>query len=89
MNKWDKYNQLLDELPPISFCGPKEAWLKILEEEKLREKCHEEQILKKDEDVKSQKSQQNKDTMSECSERPDGIVKEYVMLPIKVDCSTE
>lgn len=40
MNKWDTYYEYLDTIPPISFCGSKEQWFAILEEEqkKLREK---------------------------------------------------
>lgn len=45
MNKWNKYYEYLDTLPPISFCGSKEKWQAILEEErqKLKEKLGEEE----------------------------------------------
>lgn len=47
MHKWQSYYDVLDELPPTSFCGPKEAWLAILEEEKKAREQRAEQASKK------------------------------------------
>lgn len=58
MNKWNKYYEFLDTVPPISFCGSKEKWQAILEEErqKLKEKLEEkERGEKEDADVKTER----------------------------------
>lgn len=58
MNKWNKYYEFLDTVPPISFCGSKEKWQAILEEErqKLKEKLEEKEAgEKEDADVKTER----------------------------------
>lgn len=58
MNKWNKYYEFLDTVPPISFCGSKEKWQAILEEErqKLKEKLEEKEGgEKEDADVKTER----------------------------------
>lgn len=86
MNKWSRYYDHLDSLPPTSFCGSREAWLAVLEQEKRKTmaSCHEEQISKS-EKVADTKSNE---TESQCSDRLHGLAKEYVMIPIK-DCKAE
>ncbi|KZC11973.1 hypothetical protein WN55_03477 [Dufourea novaeangliae] len=95
MEKWEKYYDHLDTVPPTSFCGPKETWLAILKEERMkqeRNKCHEKEVAVSSgtetskNAVKIAELEKQEDNVSECSERPDGIVKEYVMIPIKATC---
>lgn len=60
MNKWNNYYEYLDTVPPISFCGSKEKWQAILEEErqKLKAKFEEKEVEgeeREDVDVKTKR----------------------------------
>lgn len=94
MKKWDKYYDHLDTIPPTSFCGSKEAWRAILEEEKrkgTKNKCDGELLTKSNETANTEAADDSKkveDIASECSEKSDRIIKEYVMIPIKADSKT-
>ncbi|XP_076282497.1 uncharacterized protein LOC143209988 [Lasioglossum baleicum] len=93
MDKWEKYYDHLDTIPPTSFCGSKEAWLAIVEEERrkrAKDKCHEELLPQSKETGNGKQSaeivhsKKLKDTACEHSVTPDGLAKEYVMIPVKV-----
>nr|XP_012145039.1 PREDICTED: uncharacterized protein LOC105663011 [Megachile rotundata] len=79
MNKWDKYYEHLDRIPPTSFCGPTRAWLEFLEqqEKKLKQQGQE----RKKESVKKIDKKQNTSRCTDITE----LAGEYVMIPVIED----
>lgn len=93
MDKWDKYYELLDRLPPTSFCGPREKWFALLEEEerKLREKREK---LRAKHEIETKTKAPLKD--EECEEvascgcpsksvQTGPIADQYLLLPLQIE----